>query len=243
MRRWTLIRDTSMAMAAKMQQAGTTLVLMPVQLVSIFERRNAQECGNRGSRESEGSTNRRQRRNILTYFTEANGWGSFNVLQCALGTWCCREASDRTNCCSNSSMLISGTQTSYLGRFLNTTSSSTTDANGTTVVTNVTTTEISTITATASSSSSSSTTVVGAAVGAVLGVAFIAALSGLLWAMNKIKNMKKEMEAIRRDSCANTSALMAKQEPYYMPQQTNGPEIHAYEADNHQRHEIDGIAK
>ncbi|KAG2163231.1 hypothetical protein JADG_002970 [Aureobasidium aubasidani] len=94
------------------------------------------------------------------------------------------------------------------------------------------------------SDSSNTTTVVGAAVGAVLGVACIIALVGMLWMMRKVKNLKKEMQSLKQDTYAPSSnAVMSPQQPYHVPQNA-GPTTHAYEADwNNGRYEIDGTGK
>ncbi|THW22766.1 hypothetical protein D6D24_00979 [Aureobasidium pullulans] len=188
------------------------------------------------------------RRDCLINSTEANGWKAFNVLPCTMSTWCCREASDSTNCCNNSAMIISGTATSLLGRFIDGVipGSSATSNSTNTTDTNATTTATTTITTTASaeSDSSNTTTVVGAAVGAVLGVACIIALVGMLWMMRKVKNLKKEMQSLKQDTYAPSSnAVMSPQQPYHVPQNA-GPTTHAYEADwNNGRYEIDGTGK
>jgi hypothetical protein len=163
------------------------------------------------------------------------------VLPCALDTWCCRDASDQTNCC-NSTNTIDTDQTTYLGKFINNvipgTSTTSSDSNSTDVTTTATVT--STVTATPSGDSdTNTTTVVGAAVGAVLGVACVIALVGLLWMMRKVKSLKKEMGLLR--SQESYSAPMTQP---YNPPQSAPPIVHTYEADwDNGRYEIDGTGK
>ncbi|KAH0396334.1 hypothetical protein KCU89_g9413, partial [Aureobasidium melanogenum] len=171
---------------------------------------------------------------------KTNGWDGYNVLPCALGTWCCRAATDLSNCCNNSTMLLDSAQTSYLGRFVNNVIPGTSTTSNNSNSTNAATT--STITATPSNNT---TTVVGATVGAVLGVACIIALAGLLWMMRKIKRLKKEMQSMQsREPYSNSSstAPMA-QHPYNVPM-SEYPTKHTYEADcNTGRYEIGGAGK
>jgi hypothetical protein len=154
------------------------------------------------------------------------------VLPCALDIWCCRDAADRSNCCNNSSYIIDAGKTAYLGRFINNVIPGTS--------TDATATVTSTVTATPSndSNSSSTTTVVGAAVGAVLGVACLIALVGLIWMMRRLKSLKKEMQSLRSHSSASMT-----QQPYNLPQSAD-PMLHAYEVDcSNGRYEIDGTGK
>jgi uncharacterized protein HemX len=140
-------------------------------------------------------------------------------------------------------MIIDTDQTTYLGRFINNlvpgTSTTSDDSNstGAAIIATVT----STATATPSGDSdSNTTTVVGAAVGAVLGVACIIALAGMVWMMRKVKSLKKEMQNLRSQG---SSAPMAQQ-PYNPPPQSAAPTAHTYEADwNNGRYEIDGTGK
>jgi beta-lactamase regulating signal transducer with metallopeptidase domain len=140
-------------------------------------------------------------------------------------------------------MIINTDQTSYLGQFINNaipgTSTSSDDSNSTDAA--ATTTVMSTITATPSSDSSNTTTVVGAAVGAVLGVACIIALAGLIWMMRKVKSLKKEMQNLR--SSESYSSAPMTQQPYNPPQNA-APPVHTYEADwDNGRYEIDSTGK
>lgn len=167
------------------------------------------------------------------------------MLPCVLDQWCCREASDRTNCCNNSSLIIDKDQTTYLGQFINNvipgTSTTSDDSNSTDVDAAATATVTATVTATPSSDSdSNTTTVVGAAVGAVLGVACIVALAGLIWMMRKVKSLKKEMQMLRSQESYSGSSAPMTQQPYNPPQ----PTVHTYEADwDNGRYEIDGTGK
>lgn len=168
------------------------------------------------------------------------------MLPCVLDQWCCREASDRTNCCNNSSLIIDKDQTTYLGQFINNvipgTSTTSEDSNSTNAAATATVT--STVTATPSGDSdSNTTTVVGAAVGAVLGVACMMALAGLIWMMRKVKSLKKEMQMLRSQESYSGSSAPMTQQPYNPPQNA-APTVHTYEADwDNGRYEIDGTGK
>ncbi|KAG9684337.1 hypothetical protein KCU95_g11978, partial [Aureobasidium melanogenum] len=180
---------------------------------------------------------------------KTNGWKSYNVLPCARDRWCCRQASDQSNCCNNDTMLIDSDQTSYLGRFIDNvipgTSTISNDSNSTDATT--TSTVTATVTATSSSepNSTNTTTVVGAAVGAVLGVACIIALAGLLWMMRKVKTLKKEMQAMQsHEPYSNSSSTTPMAQHSYNAPVSEAPTEHAYEADwNNGRYEIDGTGK
>ncbi|KAG9563440.1 hypothetical protein KCU71_g2908, partial [Aureobasidium melanogenum] len=176
---------------------------------------------------------------------KTNGWDGYNVLSCALGTWCCRAATDLSNCCNNATMLLDSDQTSYLGRFIDNVIPGTLTTSNESNSTNAATT--STITATTSSepSSTNATTIVGAVVGAVLGVACIIALAGLLWMMKKVKTLKTELQAMQSREPYSNSSFTAPmtQHPYNAPM-SEVPTKQTYEADwNNGRYEIDGTGK
>lgn len=145
---------------------------------------------------------------------------------------------------NNSSLIIDKDQTTYLGQFINNvipgTSTTSDDSNSTDAAATATVT--STVTA-APSSDSDTTTVVGAAVGAVLGVACIIALAGLIWMMRKVKSLKKEMQMLRSQESYSSSSAPMTQQPYNPPQNA-APTVHTYEADwDNGRYEIDGTGK
>lgn len=124
----------------------------------------------------------------LNPFLATTNWGggsavaSWNVLQCEKGTFCCREASDTANCCSNSTAIIS----TDIGTLLLSTPTVTS-----TVGTAAAATVTLTVTPEASAGQSSNgttivpacpadrTAVVGGAVGGALGAALLASLAAL----------------------------------------------------------------
>ena len=124
---------------------------------------------------------------------------SWSVLQCEPGVFCCRAASDNTNCCGDNSTTIS---TSHIGNLLlpgstqaiNTTYNATNDTPGT-----------SNSSASCNSTSASSpaqcpadnSAVVGGAVGGVLGAALIGALVALAFMMRSRKHYKSDLGTTR----------------------------------------------
>jgi len=179
--------------------------------------------------------------------TETNGWKAYNVLPCVLDKWCCRDASDQSNCCNNDTSLLDSDQTTYFGSFIDNvvpgTSTSITSNDSATATAKVT--SIITDTASDDSNVSNTATVVGAAVGAVLGLACIIALAGLLWMMRRVKSLRNEMGALRSQESysASSSSAPMTQHPY-TALLSEAPSQHVHEADwNNGRYEIDDTSK
>lgn len=114
---------------------------------------------------------------------------SWNVLQCEVGTYCCREASDTTNCCSNSTAIVS----TNIGTLLLPTQTATSTV-GTAPAATVTITktpnasaggESSNGTVAAATCPADKTAVVGGAVGGALGAALIASLGALVFMLRR----------------------------------------------------------
>lgn len=159
-----------------------------------------------------------------TNFNGGSKVKSWNVLQCNRGVFCCREASDTENCCSNSSALV----TSDIGTLLVAATATTTAsaATGTTTTTsaagNVQDGDGATSTQTLPSSSSApsskacpkdNTVVVGGAVGGVLGAALLASLGTLAFVVKRRKD----------DSPASPKGLAYPQSSTY-PQSSASPQ-------------------
>lgn len=113
---------------------------------------------------------------------------SWNVLQCNKGVYCCRAATDTTNCCSNSSAVIS----TDIGTIMLPTATATTTVGTGTAAATVTVTAVSGAASeqtTAGSGTGNGTVestcpadksaVVGGAVGGALGAALLASLGAL----------------------------------------------------------------
>ncbi|KUI66061.1 hypothetical protein VM1G_02101 [Cytospora mali] len=157
----------------------------------------AQDGGYKGFIYSNGCTDKTGLSNECPHFCPdaTTGWGggdpvtSWNVLQCNLGVYCCRVAGDETNCCSNSSAVI----TTDLGTMLVSATATTTTGAATVTVTTSTTA----VTTSQSGNDSSAavaecpkdnTAVVGGAVGGVLGAALLASLGALGFMMKRRKD-------------------------------------------------------
>lgn len=141
-----------------------------------------------------------------TNFGGGSAVASWNVLQCETGTFCCREASDTTNCCNNSTAIIS----TDIGTLLLPTQTATSTV-GTAAAATVTVT----VTPAASTGQSSNATtagttcpadktaVVGGAVGGALGAALLASLAALAFIIRRRRS--------------DTSHLMAKTSTQHSP--------------------------
>lgn len=137
---------------------------------------------------------RRQRTDLIPYVASTDWDGgskvaSWSVLQCNKNTFCCRPATDTTNCCGNSSAVVSAD----IGTLLLSTATATVTAGTGTAVPTVTVTAVSSATTDQAGNGTvvgatcpvDRTAVVGGAVGGTLGAALLASLGALAFMMKK----------------------------------------------------------
>jgi hypothetical protein len=128
---------------------------------------------------------------------------SFNVLQCNPGTFCCRAAYDKKNCCNNTNAII---QTSHIGTLLlpsgaevNTTYSPPSNSSPKTA------------------KATCSTAAVGGALGAVLAAVLIGAAVALFFLLNKRKAIKKSLAEAQGQRDAAIEQVKQQPKMDYLP--------------------------
>ncbi|KAK3942116.1 hypothetical protein QBC46DRAFT_427782 [Diplogelasinospora grovesii] len=115
---------------------------------------------------------------------QANNWEggsaarSWNVLQCSPGAFCCRPSTNMTNCCDNSTALITATS---VGALLIATATATISSSTGAAAAVMTVTATATAEPITQAVCKDNTAVVGGALGAALGAALLASLGAIAW--------------------------------------------------------------
>lgn len=170
-------------------------------------------------------------------FLATTAWGGgskvpvWNVLQCSPGIYCCRAATDDTNCCSNTTALI----TTDIGTLLASATTDTASTTGAATVTGATVTGTSSVTAGITQSATDTaavaecpkdnSAVVGGAVGGALGLALLASLGALGFMIKRWKDRAPSYAApdyISRGSHVDgqqSKGLQSPQMPYLPAQE------------------------
>lgn len=128
--------------------------------------------------------------------TDSGNVLTWNVLQCNPGEYCCRASTDSTNCCSNTTAIL----TTTLGTLLVSTTATSTSMTGavTVTVTSSTTAGITgggNYTDPAADCPKDNSAVIGGAVGGALGVALLASLGALGFLVKRRKGWASSSSA------------------------------------------------